>query len=387
MRRSICIVCHKAYGALSGGRSGHIGGVEWQASILAEWLARNEYDASMLTWDEGGPSVEKLAGVKIIKICRQDSGLKGFRFFHPKWSGLVKAMRLANADVYYHHGAECVTGQIALWCRRNRKKFVFSAASDTDYDKNLPLIGNPRDRLFYRYGLRHADARIAQTEFQQNLLKREFGLDSEVLRYPCPMPSSDKGSGVFRQTSNRVLWIARICKQKRPDRLLDLADIYPEVMFDLVGPFYSDAYSQAIRARAKATANVTIHGAIAREGVASFYEKAACLLCTSDYEGFPNTFLEAWSHALPVISTFDPDSLIKRHKLGIVVSTAQEMRSGIQTLLASPSLFREISQNARRYFLQNHTFEAVLPKYADVFRAVGCEPGSLTLQKGRDLNT
>lgn len=370
---SVCIVCHNAYGAITGGQSGHIGGVEWQTSILAKWLAEKGYVVSLLTWHNGGAPIETVSGVRIIKICDRNAGLRGFRFFHPRWSGLNRAMRLADADVYYHHGAESVTGQIAFWCRRNRKKFVFSGACDTDYEPGLRLVGNWRDRAFYRYGLRHAQALVAQTQYQQLLLKKGFGLDSTVLRYPCPDLSTAPNQ-LPKPKSNRVLWIARVCQQKRPDLLLDLAEMCQDLNFDIVGPIYSDAYATEVQKRAAGMANVTLHGPVARDKVPSYFKTALCLCCTSDFEGFPNTFIEAWSHGLPVVSRFDPDSLIERGKLGIVAKALPEMRDAIRSLICSQALFQELSVNARKYFEANHTFEAVLPKYEQLLQEVWRPP-------------
>jgi glycosyltransferase involved in cell wall biosynthesis len=336
--------------------------------LLAKWLAQKHYEVTLLTWDEGGPSVEIIDGVRVIKIARQSAGLKGLRFFH-KWTSLVKAMRQANCDVYYHHGAECVTGQMALWCASNGRPFVFYSANDTDCQANLPEFRTPWDRALYRCGLRRATVRITQTEAQRATLKKDFDLDSIVLRYPCYDPKRP-GLPLSAPPSNRVLWIARVCRQKRPDRLLDLAERCPELEFDLVGPLYSDDYSQSVSQRARRMPNVTLHGPASRNQVPAFYMNAACLCCTSDYEGFPNTFLEAWSHGLPIISTFDPESLIEKKQLGIVVGNVTEMQAALQSLLKSPLLYRTLSQNAYSYFLENHTCEVVLPKYEDVFTSL-----------------
>jgi glycosyltransferase involved in cell wall biosynthesis len=364
---SISIVCHQAYGALCGGDSGHIGGIERHAAILAHWLAKEGYDVSMLTWDEGGVEAEVVNGVRVIRICRENGGVHGLRFIYPKWTGLVRGMRQANADIYYHHGAECVTGQVALWCRRNGKRFVFNAANDTDSAANLPELQTLRERLLYRYGLRHADVIITQTEDQRTQLLRNFGLDSFVLRYACHDFAPDTGTSQSDSISNRVLWIARGCWQKRPDRLLDLAELCPEFIFDLVGPFYPNDYSQTVYERARKMSNVTVHGAVIRDNVPAFYQQAFCMCCTSDYEGFPNTFLEAWSHSLPIISTFDPDSLIAKRQLGLVVEDVCQMATALKTLFTSSDRYQTISRNAREYFLGHHTMDAVLPQYEKMF--------------------
>ena len=71
---------------------------------MARWLAARGYPVQMLTWDEGQPDEIEIDGVRVFKICRLDGGLVGLRFFHPRWTGLVRAMRRADADLYYLDG-------------------------------------------------------------------------------------------------------------------------------------------------------------------------------------------------------------------------------------------------------------------------------------------
>ena len=284
-------------------------------------------------------------------------------------------MRRADADVYYHNCGECVTGQIALWCRRNRKAFVFSSANDTDCDPALPDLKSLGERVLYRYGLRRANARIVQTETQRLRLRAEFGLDAVTIPMPCRGASEEDFAQREHPGSGRVLWIARLTRQKRPDRFLDLAQASPALQFDFVGPTFTEPYAQAVREhsqamceRAKTMSNVTVYGALPRERVADLYRRASLLCCTSDYEGFPNTFLEAWSYGIPVVSTIDPDGVITRWQLGIVAKSVPELRDAIRFLLGSPQQYGEMSRNARKYYVENHTIAASLPKCEDVFR-------------------
>jgi len=369
---SICIVSHNAYGAISGGRSGFIGGIEWQTSLTAKWFARRGHAVSFLTWDEGGPPEETFEGVRVIKICRQEAGLKGLRFFHPKWTSLARAMRRAGADLYYQNGGECATGQVALWCGRNQKPFVFSLASDADCDPALPEL-HWQEKFLFRMGLRRASQVVAQTVTQSNRLREVFAVDSVVIPMPCPEPPAGPLQPPL-QAPRRVLWVGRICQVKRPDRLLDLAALCPELAFDLVGPFMDGDSSSAVRARAGAVPNLALHGGMPRERIHGFYDRASLLCCTSEYEGFPNTFLEAWSHGLPVISTFDPDGVIAKHNLGMVAEDIRDMQTAIRSLLASPARYQEISQNARRYFVENHKAGSVLPRFESLFlKTVACQ--------------
>ena len=367
-RPSICFVAHFAYGAMTGGNSGHIGGVERQTSLMARWFAARGYRVSMVTWDEGQEDGVEIDGVRVFKMCSRDTGLPGLRFFRPRWTSLNAAMRRADADVYYQNCAEYVTGQVAMWCRRHGRKFVYSVASDPDCDIRLPEMHTIRERVLYRYGLSRADSVIVQTRRQQDILREGFKRDSVIVPMPCAAPSEAicRASQVLLAESNRVLWIGRVCKVKRPDRLLDLAQRCPDMVFDFVGPSDDTSYAGDVIERAKSIPNLNVHGPASRNEVSRFYKQASLMCCTSDFEGFPNTFLEAWSHGLPIVSTFDPDNLIADKGLGVVASDVPGLVDGIHTLLGSPARWRQVSRTTREYYLQNHTIEAVMPQFERV---------------------
>ncbi|MFH1755375.1 MAG: glycosyltransferase family 4 protein [Candidatus Latescibacterota bacterium] len=368
-RPSFCLVAHNAAGTMFGGHQGHIGGVERQTSLMARWLAARGYGVSVLTWDEGQADEEIVDGVRVIKMCSRDSGLPGLRFFHPRWTSLNRALQRADADVYYHNCAEYVTGQIALWCKHGGRKFVYSSASDLDCIPGLPDIKKWRVRVLYRYGLLHADRIVVQTRKQQSMLRDGFGLESTVLPMPCPGPSSTEYQAPEppRYDSCRILWVGRICPETCPERLLEVAKLCPDVQLDVVGPVDDGKYAKDISDRTRTLPNLTLHGSMPRTRMSEFYKRAACLCCTSVIEGFPNTFLEAWSHGLPVVSTFDPDRLIAEHQLGVVAVDAAGLAAGIQRLIQSPDEWLQISARARCYYAENHTLDAVVPKFVGIF--------------------
>ena len=91
---------------------------------------------------------------------------------------------------------------------------------------------------------------------------------------------------------------------------------------------------------------------------------AALLLSTSDAEGFPNTFVQAWSSGTPVISLeVDPDHIIERAGLGALSGTVQGAIADIEKFLASTSLRDQIARRARKFIVQNNSAAAVVRSF------------------------
>lgn len=371
--KRICLVSHAAYGAMKGGDNGQLGGVEKQTSLMARWFAARGYDTSLVTWQEGAGADETIDGVRILKTCRSAAGIPGVRFFHPRWTSLNGALTRADADLYYHNCGECVTGQVALWCRSNHRKFIYSVASDLDCYAHLPAMTNLRESLLYRYGLRHADAVIVQTNKQREMLDRNFKVPSTVV----PMPSPGPSDAIYNPPLPRnpecfsVLWVGRIAPVKRFEILLDVASALPTFTFEVIGVSdIDDNYSQTLLRKAADMKNVLLHGRVPREQMGQYYQRAGLLCCTSSDEGFPNTFLEAWSHGIPVVSTVDPDSLIKQRQLGIAAHDCASIVESIRTLTSAPDAWTRMSSNAREYYAANHAVNRVLPEFERIFLRV-----------------
>ena len=365
---SICFVALKAYTVLARHEQiQHVGGAEVQQVRMARWLADRGYPISFVTLDHGQSDGIAFDGIPIWKAYREDAGIAGLRFVHPRWSGLWHAMRRADADVYYQRGSGSQTGQVALWCHLHKRKFIFAAAAHVDCD--LRLLGSMlrrRERILYRLGIGLADAVIAQTETQRTLFRRNMGLTTTLVRNCC-WKSADLGQiePAFERFSSapRVLWVGRIAsRSKRFEWLLDVAERCPEIAFDVVGPAGVDSdYVIPLVKRAARIPNVDMHGRVPYTEMAAHYQRSRLLCCTSQYEGFPNTFLEAWSLGIPVVSTFDPDDIIAKNGLGWVGRSIEEIVVCLRRALVSWAMWSEASNVARRYCLEHFAPNVCLP--------------------------
>ena len=100
--------------------------------------------------------------------------------------------------------------------------------------------------------------------------------------------------------------------------------------------------------------NVEFVGYIKKDDILPFLSNAIVLLNTSHLEGFPMTFLEAWTMGVPVITTknANPNNLISKNNLGMVVETYDDIPCTINKLIES-----EPNENLRfrcREYVEKH---------------------------------
>lgn len=377
---SICFVALYAYNLLSGRTDiDHTGGAEVQQVRIASWLARRGYPVNFVTLDHGQPDGIDIGGVKVYKAYAREAGVPGLRFVHPRWSGLWWAMARADADVYYQRGGGNETGQTALWCRLHGRRFVFGAASNADCDPALSPLRSGRERILYRIGLRLADAVIAQTETQQHLLRQKLRVPSVLVRSCCPPPpESLPDTGPTSQDSSpmNVLWVGRISKEKRFEWLLDTAERCPEIRFDVVGGSNTDSeYASLLTKRAARIPNVKMHSRVSHAEMIRYYRNCQVLCCTSAYEGFPNTFLEAWALGVPVISTFDPDGAVASNSLGWVARDVEDLIARLKQIVLSSEVRGRASAAVKQYYLRHHTPETCLPRFEQLLQELAGKSG------------
>jgi glycosyltransferase involved in cell wall biosynthesis len=369
---SICFVAQNAFGAVSGQSTGYrqVGGIQNQIALMGQWLSEKGYAVSVVVWDEGQEDSLDCNGVTLLKMCPASKGLPGLRFVHPRMTSLYAAMKRASADIYYHNCAESVTGLVAAWCRLHRRKFVYSVAAEIACDRKLGFTDKASERMLYRFGLRNADRIIVQTQKQKEMLKAGFRLDSLHLPMPSPDPALAVGGDLASRGRN-VLWVGRVTKGKRLEWLLQIAEKLTDVTFEIAGANTETDYAKDLFERAASLENVNWLGTVPWNSMPELYARSACLCCTSALEGFPNTFLEAWGQGTPTVSSFDPDSLIERRGLGLVGSTPDELKQGLEVMLRDGGRWNEASTNSLLYFQEAHQIDTAMDRFDLAFRELG----------------
>lgn len=362
MRPTVCFVAPNAYAALSGRQDvAHIGGAERQQALLGDELVRRGYRVSFVVVDHGQPDGETFRGIRVFKCYKIDSGVRGLRFFHPRLTGLWNAMKRADADIYYQRGAEYETGLVGHWCRKHARAFIFAVAHDTNCIPATPLMTRS-ERLLFRYGLRRTDAVVSQTRRQQHLLREGFGLASTVVPscsgwlsdVPEPIEDGDRDT-----LPGRVLWVGRLSEEKRPEWMIRLATELPDCQFDVVGHCNRNSrYAQTLARHIEALPNVRWHGYVDHDRMKGLYLQAQLLLCTSESEGFPNVFLEAWSCGKPVLTSVDPDGIVTNFGLGQVATDYLALKQHLSEASLHCPMWEASGRRGAQYVREHHSAAA-----------------------------
>ena len=362
---SICFVGQDNYPVINPSfGSKYIGGESVQQTLLARAFVDMNYDTSMIVKDLGQADVEYIDSIKILKTYKQEAGIPVLRFFYPRMTSIWKALKNADADIYYQSCAGMMTGLVALFCKLNNRKFLFRIAHDSDCIPGKQIIKYSRDRMLYEYGLRNADLISAQGDNQKMLLKQNYGLESTVVNMAVEM---DMLPGYHNRDID-ILWVNNMRPFKRPELAVEIARLLPEYSMTIIGgpvPEYNDIYNE-INNSVSGISNLDFAGTVPYSRVNDYFRRAKIFINTSESEGFPNSFLQAWARGVPVISFFDPDNLITKHGLGNSPDSLGTMIDTINIFLSDESIRIEVGNRAREFVKSNYTPSNVVKHYIDL---------------------
>jgi glycosyltransferase involved in cell wall biosynthesis len=363
----ICFVAPAIFPVFSGDRSIElVGGAEVQQSVLARTFARAGYRVSIVTRDFGQPDGIEIDGVRIYRAHSEKGGIPGLRFFYPRATRLWKAMQRADADIYYQSCSGMLTGLVGQFCRSNRRHFVFVAASDADFYRDLPLVRYRRDQWLYRRGIRMADILILQNEAQMKDCQALFARSGTIV------PSCHEClPGSRRDPKGYVLWVANMRRLKRPELFIEIARRLPYLKFRMVGGPSDRELYQEMAKLAATLPNIEFCGYVPFSEMHEQFNGARVLVNTSEFEGFPVTFMQAWACGIPVVSFFDTGDRFDAHPVLQIASDIESMTEQVAALMCDEVLWRWCGDRSRACYRARYTPEAALLAYEACFSSHG----------------
>lgn len=245
---------------------------------------------------------------------------------------------------------------LALFSRLTQTKFVYFGASDTDFEIGKELIASRLYRWLHRCALRWMQYIVVQNEKQAELVN-QVAPQATVIKIPNIWPCEHKQ---VLAKSIDCLWIANFRKLKRPEWFIQLAQEHPHLRFVMAGASLDQELYEACKVRASKCHNLDFLGGVSLDQSDELFARSRCYICSSEIEGFPNTFLQAWSNEIPVITSFDPSNLVSSEQLGIVVQTYEELKSAISMLLNGSERYNQVSAKIKTYFQSSHNPEQQL---------------------------
>jgi len=371
----ICIVSLHYVPFLRGDTTRTFGGAEVQTAFLVDALQEHGHEVTMVVADyDGGPFP-----CAVENAFHSARGIPGLRFFMPRAYGILRALARADADVYYQRNAGMITGLVAWHCRRTGHIFVYGAGSDVDFSRREMAVNNPRDRWLFRSGLRRADGVVVQNAVQRDAAVGAVRGVVEVIPNGVRVGSASRGTGDGRDSPDAdaggggyVAWVGAMWQIKRPDLVLELATRLPGVSFVVVGGDIASepGIGHAVRRAARALENVRLTGRLPREAVYRVLRGALCLVNTSDAEGFPNAYLEAWSEGVPVVTLRDVDGLVDDSGAGVVCASIEEMIATLGELATDPARARAMGRVGREMVRARFSPGALAARYTAFFERV-----------------
>jgi glycosyltransferase involved in cell wall biosynthesis len=353
MRRKICFVLPTHWEAV-------MGGSQYQAKVLIEHLLVR-YDADITYLAARTRADFRPSGYRIVKF----SDLGGIRRYGAFFDAvrLYRALAHLSPDIIYQQVACAHTGIAAFYARRKGVRMVWRVTSDRSVrPRRIPWwrFHERIEQRFIEYGIKQADLILAQTETQKAELGRHYGrTDSIVLRNFHPLPAT-AGAAKGADGKVRVAWIANLKRLKNPGAFVRLARRFAgrgDTEFVMAGAALErGGWLDEIMQELGTLPNLKYLGPLDQDSVNALLDASDLLVNTSDYEGFSNTFIQAWMRRVPVVSLcVDPDGLLSEGGLGCLSGDEEGLARDVGRLLDEPEVRARIGERAEAYALEHHS--------------------------------
>ena len=275
------------------------------------------------------------------------------------WYRLLKAER---PDWWFWQCADHWLGPAFELAKLVKVGTMFSVMIDRDVHPSRALFRRPWLWPLYAWGLNRSDRIFVQHGKQLAGLAPRWKAKASILPGIVDQKSALRSGS---SNSDYVVWVAALRLPKRPDLLIEIASRLSDVHFIVCGGLSTfmtpPGYGEKIISKLRTLRNVDYLGHVHPEQTLKIIGDAAILLSTSDEEGYPSVFLEAWASGTPVVSlTIDPDDVIKKKGLGLVSGNVDGAVRDIQSLMGSSHRREELAARVRRHVESSHSESAAV---------------------------
>ena len=249
----------------------------------------------------------------------------------------------------------------------------------TKYNKNVfhTVRNNPNvfpKNSFLKW-YRNFLIKKSKITFVQNLSQKQYFNNASNI-FVIPNPVSDDIFKIERKENDyvKIIGVGRLEKQKNFEMLIRA---FSKVKTDktklvIYGEGTQKKYLEHLISELELNDNVILYGRCESQEV--MYSDAKIFILSSNFEGMPNTLLEAMSVGIPCISTnceTGPKDIIINNKNGflIPVNNVEELATKLNYLINDKKLRDKLGKSARTYIEDNYNSSKITSDFVTIWES------------------
>nr|WP_249158263.1 glycosyltransferase family 4 protein [Bradyrhizobium jicamae] len=337
-----------------------IGGWAVQLSIWLRALENAGHETALLTWKGALAHVGSGQQIKLIETYDPARGVRVAKYFYSYIPKLLAAARAYRPDVMIQGVCGVQTAMMAFVAGQLGIPFVHRVVNDKDADERCKIGLRSYEWLAYSWARNRAAALLCQNEYQREQLAALYPGKPIHIVHNAVVVADDAPVPLPRAQRRYVAWLGVFRYGKNLPLLFRIAREHPTVTFRVAGMpdrIVDQPTLDAVNGL-RQLPNVEMVGYVRRADVHRFLSEATMLLCTSDFEGFSNVFLEAFVAGTPVMTRrqVDPDSIIARHSLGASAEDELALSRSVKTFWdMDANEYDALARRCQIYVKANHS--------------------------------
>jgi glycosyltransferase involved in cell wall biosynthesis len=150
-----------------------------------------------------------------------------------------------------------------------------------------------------------------------------------------------KFNSKIAQKLSSIVFVGGLIKRKRVDEFLQLAELYPQITFNIIGNG-----PEKDNLEENASSNVVFHGFLSHDKMNAIFQQSELMFLPAKSEGFPKVILEAASAGIPslVYNTYGASNWMKHRVNGFVINDFNAVKGVVNELLNNSKLLQSISE-------------------------------------------
>jgi glycosyltransferase involved in cell wall biosynthesis len=243
---------------------------------------------------------------------------------------IYRLIKELSPNIIYKRGVNYISAIGVYYAKLNKAKMILHIASQNDVEKfklqfKKNIIFEFVNQYIAKYAINNADQIICQARYQKILLEKNYGRSCNLIIpnfHPIPEDKFDKTPLI------KIVWVANFKQLKQPELFLKLAEDFQDnhnIKFIMIGRPGIDDVNRVL-------------------------SESHIFVNTSQYEGFPNTYIQAWMRKVPVVAlNVDPDDIIKTQRIGFHSKTVEQMEQDVKKLVDNEKLRKKMGEKSRKF--------------------------------------